>query len=197
VQESNTGESVGAINVKIWFLTPGNAWEEVVSDHQFQLSYKASNTLEREELHTNITLLDAQITKTKLTQFFTSSSFLIPTGLNETQKDKLGEDIGNRLFSAYNINGKLAKRTANSLLYNFTEVGAAKYNLLITYSEVDGALTLFDLRSSTNSQHIIFRAERITPQITVAENEQVDGYPIEIMGFMAVITLIFLKKRNH
>jgi len=196
VIESNLNASIGDVTAKIWYLAPGSTWELAENSWILPLSYDASSTSETENLHTNVSLSDATVTKANIVSFFKSSAFLIPVGLSEAQKENIGIDIRNRLTTAYGSAPESA-RTANSLNFTFSKIGSNQFNLNVQYSETDGSLLLWELVSSTDSKHIIFRVEQLVPNTNVPKVEQqVDGFsiPIFFIGITLAVAVLLKKK---
>jgi len=194
--ESNLNASMGDLTAKIWYLVPGSTWELAENNWILPLSYDASSSSETENLHTNVSFADATVTKANIISFFKSSSFIIPVGLSEPQKESLGIDIRNRLTTAYGSAPESA-RTANSLNYTFSKIGANQFNLNVQYSESDGSLLLWELVSSTNSKHIIFRVEQLLANTNVPQAEQqVDGFsiPMLFIGITLAVAVLLKKK---
>jgi hypothetical protein len=195
VEDSNLNSSVGNLYCQVWYLDIGYVWVLVNNNWKLSLNYDASSSSESEELHSNVTILDAQVNKAKIVDFFTSSSFLIPVGLNEAQKTAIGVDITNRLSTAYSV-APSCVRTPNSLNYSFTGVGPAGNLLKVKYSETDGSLMLYELVSSTDTNHIIFRVERLIYNTYVPTKDSIDGFSIPILCLSISVVVVFTVKKK-
>jgi len=197
VVDSNLDSSAGDVYCKVWYLSPGSAWELINSNWKLSLSYDSASTSETEILYTNVTMTDALVTKAKILDFFTGSSFVIPVGLNDAQKAQIGVDITNRLSVAYGSAPECV-RTPNSLNFTFSNVGSAAYKLNVQYSETDGSLMLYELVSSTDAAHIIFRVEQLLPNTQISPTNGVDGFSIPFLIFsLGLAVVVIIKKKSN
>jgi hypothetical protein len=201
VYDTNDGtESIGLAYLNYYYLKPGSAWETVATNVETTLSYSSKNDLETEDVYTNISIEDTQVTREKIINFFRTSQVVIPIALSEAQKDKVMNDMARRLYNGFGGAAEPTKsRTANTLDFTMSNVGPNNLRVTASYNLEDGALDSWILKSSnTTSRHTIFSVSRLVPNITIQEEKQtLPGYPFEIVAICSIFAIIKIIRKTQ